>query len=274
MLKCLWILGLAGIWVRAVVIRDYREDSESDVVVVISQELVEKYNARLFESENGVLFTELKKTYDRHKRDVRNISTIELAIFTDSALFQNMKKRYQDEAPDNITEVITDLVLAVISSVQLYLSHRTLDQEIQIEIVHMHIDNDTNTSGDLTSDGDIKKYLDMFCKYQRNTSKGANLSWDHAVLLTGLDLYTVPDHDTGKSGISYQSGMCSEQSSCTISEFSSLGSASLIIAHELSHNMGVTHDGEGANIECNPHSFIMGPKISHGAIHWSACSRK
>ena len=75
MLKCLWILGLAGIWVRAVVIRDYREDSESDVVVVISQELVEKYNARLFESETGVLFTKLKKTYDRHKRDVRNIST-------------------------------------------------------------------------------------------------------------------------------------------------------------------------------------------------------
>jgi hypothetical protein len=84
----------------------------------------------------------------------------------------------------------------------------------------------------------------------------------------------VPDQDKGKSGISYQSGMCSEQSSCTVAELSSLGSASLIIAHELAHNMGVTHDGEGANNDCNPNTSIMGPKLSHGAIHWSDCSRK
>jgi hypothetical protein len=272
MLKCLWIMVLAGEGVRALVIRESSENSNSEADLVFSQNQEERYNATIFESEIGVL--SIQKIHARNERDVKNKSVIELAIFTDSALFNNVKERFQDKAPENMTEVITDLVLAVVSSVQLYLLHRSLDQEIQIEIVHLNIGNDTNASGDFTSNGDIKKYLDMFCKYQRNTMIAENLSWDHAMLLTGLDLYTVPDQDTGKSGISYQSGMCSKQSSCTISEVSSLGSASLIIAHELSHNMGATHDGEGANIDCNPHTSIMGPKLNNEAIHWSDCSRK
>ena len=34
-----------------------------------------------------------------------------------------------------------------------------------------------------------------FCAFQR---RYANKSWDHALLLTGLDLYTAPDSDLGK----------------------------------------------------------------------------
>jgi hypothetical protein len=185
MLKCLWIMVLAGEGVRALVIRESSENINSEADVVFSQKQEERYNARLFESENGVLSIQKNA---RNERDRRNKSAIELAIFTDSALFNNVKERYEDEAPDNITEVITDLVLAVVSSVQLYLSHNTLDQEIQIEIVHLNIGNDINTSEDLTSDGEIRKYLDIFCQLQRNKMKAANLSWDHAVLLTGLDL--------------------------------------------------------------------------------------
>ena len=52
------------------------------------------------------------------------ILTIELGIFTHRALFQYMKQRYPDEAHENIDEVITELVLAVVSSVQLYLNHK------------------------------------------------------------------------------------------------------------------------------------------------------
>ena len=35
--------------------------------------------------------------------------------------------------------------------------------------------------------------------------------------------------------------------SCTLAEARSLGSAALIIAHELAHNLGVEHDGVGDN---------------------------
>ena len=44
---------------------------------------------------------------------------------------------------------------------------------------------------------------------------------------------------------------CPIQASCTISEAQSLGSGALIVAHELAHNMGVDHDGEGVNKDCD-----------------------
>ena len=145
-----------------------------------------------------------------------------------------MKERYPDEPHEDIDEVITELVLAVVSSVQLYLNHKSLDQDFLLEIVHMDIGDDQYSSNDLPGNGDIRQYLDMFCKYQRNKMVTDNLSWDHAMLLTGLDLYTTPDYDKGSSGMAYLSGMCSRQASCTISEARSLGSTALIVAHELS----------------------------------------
>ena len=48
-----------------------------------------------------------------------------------------------------------------------------------------------------------------------------------------------------------QKVICPNQASCTISEAQSLGSGALIVAHELAHNMGVDHDGEGVNKDCD-----------------------
>ena len=48
-----------------------------------------------------------------------------------------------------------------------------------------------------------------------------------------------------------QKVICLIQASCTISEAQSLGSGALIVAHELAHNMGVDHDGEGVNKDCD-----------------------
>ena len=48
-----------------------------------------------------------------------------------------------------------------------------------------------------------------------------------------------------------QKVICPIQASCTISEAQSLGSGALIVAHELAHNMGVDHDGEGVNKDCD-----------------------
>ena len=41
----------------------------------------------------------------------------------------------------------------------------------------------------------------------------------------------------------------------------SLGSSSLIIAHELAHNLGVNHDGVDGNKDCDSDGFIMGPQV-------------
>jgi len=250
------------------------DDNQNETIisaddVAISPGLNERYE---FMSKN---ISSQKRGALKHKRDVDsdNKLTIELAIFTDRALFEYVKKRYPDEARENIDEVITELVLAVVSSVQLYLNHDSLDQEFQLEIVHMEIVSDEDTS-DLPSNGDIRQYLDMFCKYQRSKMVADSLAWDHAMLLTGLDLYTTPDYDKGSSGMAYLSGMCSRQASCTISEARSLGSTALIVAHELAHNLGVDHDGEGPNSDCDSDDYIMGPKLSPGATRWSDCSNR
>ena len=184
-------------------------------------------------------------------------------------MFQYVKERYPDEAHENIDEHINELVMAIVSSAQLYLNHKSLDLEFQSEVVHMEIRGDQDTSEDLQSNGNIRQYLDTFCQYQRKKMSKGNQSWDHAMLFTGLDLYTTPNYDTGSSGMAYLSGMCSTQASCIISEARSLSSTAIIVAHGLAHNLVVDHDGQGSNIDCDSNDFIMGPKLSPGATRWS-----
>ena len=126
----------------------------------------------------------------------------------------------------------------------------------------------------------FRHYLDTFCHHQETRRRSEPVKWDHAMLLTGLDLYTSYDRDTASSGMAFLSGMCSQSYSCTISEARcdmiqsdyspltshlsrSLGTSSLIIAHELAHNLGVDHDGVNSNRDCDPEDFIMGPKVIH-----------
>ena len=46
-----------------------------------------------------------------------------------------------------------------------------------------------------------RKYLDDFCSYQLNAMQNSGLFWDHALLLTGHDLYSdYPRIDRGSSG--------------------------------------------------------------------------
>lgn len=194
---------------------------------------------------------------------------IQLAIFTDRSLFHYVRQRYPDEPVARIDQVIRNLTKAMVSSVELYLNDRSLGQSFAIEIVHLEVG--TGLAG-LAEEQQIRSYLDAFCLWQRK--KRMEIRWDHALLLTGLDLYASPAGDGGSSGMAYLSGMCSSQASCTISEARSLGSGALIMAHELAHNMGVDHDGEGVNEDCDGDEFIMGPRLSPGATKWSPCSKR
>lgn len=83
-----------------------------------------------------------------------------------------------------------------------------------------------------------RQYLDYFCKYQSEKRAASSLSWDHALLLTGIDervqlsfflrpvshpplgqdLYSYPSMDKGSSGMAFLSGMCSKSASCTLAE--------------------------------------------------------
>jgi len=182
----------------------------------------------------------------RKRANGGEVQNIQLAIFTDRSLFNYVHQRYPDQTTARIDQVIKNLTEAMVSSVELYLNDQSLGQSFAIDIVHLEVG--TGLPG-LEEDQQIRSYLDAFCIWQRK--KRLEMSWDHALLLTGLDLYASPAGDGGSSGMAYLSGMCSSQASCTISEARSLGSGALIMAHELAHNMGVDHDGEGVNQDCD-----------------------
>lgn len=197
----------------------------------------------------------------------RNV-IIELAIFTDNDFHKFVRGRFSQEPEDKKQNIISNIIFAVINSVELYLNHESLGQKLSINIVQIFTPED-----DMETFPEIRRYLDYFCKYQSEKRLASSMNWDHALLLTGQDLYSYPSMDKGSSGMAFLSGMCSKTASCTLAEARSLGSTALIIAHELGHNLGLEHDGSGRNAACDGENFIMGPRLSPGVTAWSQCSR-
>ena len=132
-----------------------------------------------------------------------------------------------------------------------------------------------------SKEGEIESYLDAFCTWQRDKNPSSHLNnadlvdeehWDHALLLTGYNLYdTSPDRDS-VIGLAWVSGMCHPDYSCTINEGNNFESV-YVIAHEMGHNLGMNHDGESLEGNtCSPDDYLMSPILGPGKVSWSACS--
>ena len=79
---------------------------------------------------------------------------------------------------------------------------------------------------------------------EQNHPEGHQLHWDHALLLTGLDLKVLtgsegkfPKYSPKIVGLSPVSGMCNPATSCTVSEGNHFESV-FVIAHEIGHSLG------------------------------------
>ena len=98
-------------------------------------------------------------------------------------------------------------------------------------------------------------FLTLFKKFQwqsdENHLQDRSLHWDHALLLTGLDLESkTKDGKVSNKivGLAPVSGMCDPKTSCTVSEGNHFESV-FVIAHEFGHNLGMKHDGRtGENL--------------------------
>ncbi|XP_011305671.1 A disintegrin and metalloproteinase with thrombospondin motifs 2 isoform X2 [Fopius arisanus] len=95
---------------------------------------------------------------------------------------------------------------------------------------------------------------------------------DVAVWLTRLDI-------GGPSGYAPVSGACDPARSCALNRDEGLTSA-FIIAHEIAHILGLTHDGdESADNFCGNEAHVgsvMAPMVAatFHRFHWSSCSRR
>ncbi len=214
-------------------------------------------------------FEDLTNVKDRPRSHL----TIETAVFVDKDLYKHMKQNF----PEDTRGEVTRIVLAMINAVQLLYQDPSLGHRVDFVLKRLEVlETDPPT---LIRPYDIDRFLTNFCKWQRTENPASDadpLHWDHALILTGLDLYVV--HQSGKIsnqvvGLAPVAGMCTRSSSCTVNEGRHFESV-FVVAHEIGHNLGMRHDGPQAENNCDPTSHIMSPTLGSGKITWSPCSKK
>ena len=87
-------------------------------------------------------------------------------------------------------------------------------------------------------------------------------------LMTGRDL------DDTTIGIAYLDALCLRRFGASLSQAVGISSttATLIIAHEIGHNFGASHDGEDGSVcASTPQTFLMAPRINN-SDQFSQCS--
>lgn len=145
--------------------------------------------------------------------------------------------------------------------------HSSLGVELRFKLVYLEVMK-RRPNGLKTNGGRAKAYLSSFCDYAGE--KNANSAqWDHALLLTGIDLHEEGVKTT--AGLAWAGTMCFRYYSCSISEGLNFASA-YITTHEIGHSLGMEHDGVGISESCDSTKFIMSPTTGPGKVTWSACS--
>ncbi|XP_047478606.1 A disintegrin and metalloproteinase with thrombospondin motifs adt-1-like isoform X2 [Penaeus chinensis] len=198
---------------------------------------------------------------------------IETAVFVDKDLYRHM----QDNFPRDTEDQVLKVVLAMVNAVQLLYNDDTLGHRIKFVLKRLEILYKDPT--DLHRPYDIDNLLTNFCSWQRKENPPRDsdpLHWDHALILTGLDVFTINSKGRVNSqvvGLAPVAGMCTASSSCTANEGRHFESV-YVVAHEIGHNLGMRHDGLQAGNNCDPGRYIMSPTLGSGKITWSSCSRR
>ncbi|XP_071516077.1 uncharacterized protein [Panulirus ornatus] len=193
--------------------------------------------------------------------------TVELAVFADKDLYENFPERVDTSEKSRVVNYILTLINAVQG-----IYHQEELQGFVIDIYVVRLDIHTSNEGPSNGGGDIGAYLTSFCSWQepRNPEGESNPEhWDHAIMLSGLDL-----HSSGNPsviGLAWVGGMCRPSISCTMNEGRSFMSV-YVVAHEMGHNLGMNHDGQGDAQQCSSTKYIMSPSVGPGKTTWSSCS--
>ncbi len=144
-----------------------------------------------------------------------------------------------------------------------------MTERITFRLVNIEIAT-TNLQNLNDYDGQAGNFLRSFCAYAAERNLKGTL-WDHALLLTGIDLQENGNQIT--AGMTWHSTMCVNGLSCSVIEGSSFAS-SFVSAHEIGHSLGMDHDGSELNSDCDASSYIMSPTTGGGRTSWSKCSMR
>ncbi|XP_013389055.1 A disintegrin and metalloproteinase with thrombospondin motifs 18 isoform X1 [Lingula anatina] len=195
----------------------------------------------------------------KNKEKLRNLETLVV-------IDKNMLDAHGDKN-------VTTYTLTVLNMVSKLFHDNSIGEKINIVLTALVL-----LEGDeagLRIGKNAEKTLDSFCQWQSALKHRENFHHDHAILLTATDLCVNEYGPCDTLGFAPIQGMCSSRRSCTINEDTGLGVA-FTIAHEVGHNLGMVHDGEG-NYCSKYDGGIMSPTLSvgnDGVFKWSVCSRE
>ncbi|XP_062326647.1 A disintegrin and metalloproteinase with thrombospondin motifs 7 isoform X2 [Osmerus eperlanus] len=172
---------------------------------------------------------------------------------------------------------VESYVLAIMNIVSLIFRDASIGNAVNIVVVRLILLEKDEEELKITHHADNS--LSSFCKWQKRLNmKGDEhpVHHDVAVLLTRKDICAAINKPCETLGLSHVAGMCQPHRSCSISEDTGLP-LSFTIAHELGHNFGIQHDGNGN--DCEPigkRPFVMSPQLLYGTVSpsWSLCSRQ
>ncbi|KAL3103375.1 hypothetical protein niasHS_002561 [Heterodera schachtii] len=194
--------------------------------------------------------------------------TLEIGLFLDSMLFEHFQREFTAEPEQHLT----DFSLALINNVHVLYQQPSLSPNLDIVIVHFElwISQPAHLATEVHRNGQAQSLLDAFCRHQARINPATDLTdpnhWDHAVLLTGYDIY----HTTSSvAGVAPVGRMCDELFACSLVEGLHLG-RSFVLAHEMGHNMGMVHDG--VQNQCGRSCCLMSAVNGAGKTTWSSCS--
>ncbi|KAK3883003.1 hypothetical protein Pcinc_012655 [Petrolisthes cinctipes] len=255
------------------------DDDDDDEDEMREQHNVKKREAEREESVHGMGMGEVgekEKKREQHKVGKREIGSsrkeqIETAVFVDDELYKVINNANPNK---NTEETVKDLVFTIMNGVHMLYNAPSLDRHFTITLVRVDIVKNS-TRGPSKADGDIQRYLTSFCVWQKdlNTNTQVGESWDHALMLSGLNLYDGFPKVYSVIGLAWVSGMCHPLYSCTINEGTSFESV-YVIAHEMGHNLGMSHDGSKGGNQCDGSKFLMSASTGPGKVTWSTCSNQ
>ncbi|XP_017762475.1 PREDICTED: A disintegrin and metalloproteinase with thrombospondin motifs 3-like [Eufriesea mexicana] len=165
---------------------------------------------------------------------------------------------------------VQQYILALLNIVSAIYMDPSLKSNMNLVIVRMILYAEKRDG--MVRRGDARRSLENVNRWNRKMLSSSDVNHDVAVWLTRLDI-------GGPSGYAPVSGVCDPARSCALNRDEGLTSA-FIIAHEVAHILGLTHDGDettgNACKEEGSRGSVMAPMVAATFHHfyWSACSKK